>query len=83
MCKTRPVTHYEVFRYLIDDWLESEPSDDKEAALKELVSKKEGIEKLYALYMKSDELLVGHDHITDMVGRLVKTEPGYCKRAAF
>lgn len=71
MCKTRPVSHFEVFKFLIEGWIETESSDEDTVRLKELVVK-EGIEKVYTYYLHSDEIMVTHDHITEIIGRLIR-----------
>lgn len=64
-----PITHKEVFSFIINDWLDAEFADEGACELQEKV-RKLGVRTLYEMYMGSDSILVPLDGVTDVVNNL-------------
>ena len=68
----RPITHKEVFSFIINDWLDAEFADEGTCELQEKV-RKLGVGILYEMYMGSDSILVPLDGVTDTIKLLFET----------
>ena len=65
---TEPSVHKDFIFYLINDWLEVE--DEEISALQNKVCEV-GVEKLYELYMYSEENICSYDDITELIDNLL------------